>query len=156
VRNDNNQRSITYRAFVPIVRTDVLLWRAGTPTDHPAAETHILQLPFSFQIPEDAPSSFHASRHNSTATVSYAVEAVAYRPGMSQFKRRVGSVIPVLSTASVTQIRDSARLIAGWNRERMRKEKTQMIRQRFWGEHAAVEAQVNNLIESTHGRKKLC
>jgi hypothetical protein len=31
-----------------------------------------------------------------------------------------------------------------------------MIRQRFWGEHAAVEAQVNNLIELTHGRKKLC
>jgi hypothetical protein len=138
----NGQRSTTYRSFSPIVREDLLLWRAGSPDSYPAADTHHLELPFSFRIPENAPGSFHAGGRRASATVSYALEVVADRPGIFQFKRRVGSVFPVLPVASTTQAQDSARLIAGWDLELSVQERTRLIRQRIWGDYAKVDVQV--------------
>ncbi|KAH6899230.1 hypothetical protein BKA70DRAFT_1569632 [Coprinopsis sp. MPI-PUGE-AT-0042] len=104
--------------------------------------THIIQLPFEFQIPTDSPSSFHAIRYPQEATISYGIEVVADRHGLFRFKRRIGYVFPVLSRASREEVENAFQLRQGWPGEWRGFEHSEQIRKHLWGDRSSVQAQL--------------
>jgi hypothetical protein len=117
----------------------MILWTQGT---YPPPGTHIMQLPFEFQLPRDVPGSFHSQRYQRSATISYGVEVVADRPGFFRFNRRLGHVFPVLPTATPEEVQNALQLGQGWQGQWRSSEQSSEIRRRLWGEYSRVNAQV--------------
>ncbi|KAH6919308.1 hypothetical protein BKA70DRAFT_1394636 [Coprinopsis sp. MPI-PUGE-AT-0042] len=135
------QQTITYRSSLPLAHGDTILWNQAEG-NYPPAGTHIIQLPFEFQIPTDSPSSFHAIRYPQEATISYGIEVVADRHGLFRFKRRIGYVFPVLSRASREEVENAFQLRQGWPGEWRGFEHSEQIRKHLWGDRSSVQAQL--------------
>lgn len=132
---------MTYRSTKDLAHDDKILWTQAEGR-YPPAGSNILRLPFEFQIPRDAASSFHTEDYRQEATISYGIEVVADRPGILRFNRRLGSVFPVLSMATREEAEDAFRLRQGWNGEWKTVERSEEIRKHLWGERSSVQAQV--------------
>jgi hypothetical protein len=128
---------VYYTDVKPLVRDEATLWTNQQPG------SGILELPFEFTLPTDLPPAFHAhSSHWYKATVSYAVQVVAERPGFLRFNRRIGQTFPVLPLAADEQAKVAARLSRRWDGDWKTSEKTELVRKGLWGDHAKVEGQV--------------
>ncbi|KAH6916674.1 hypothetical protein BKA70DRAFT_1485324 [Coprinopsis sp. MPI-PUGE-AT-0042] len=139
ITESTGQSTVTYHSSHRLVREDIVLWTQGT---YPPPGTHILQLPFEFQLPVDLPGSFRSKWADPNATISYGIEVVADRPGFFRFNRRLGHIFPVLPTATQEEVENALRLDQGWPGEWKSVERSSEIRKRFWGEYSRVQAQV--------------
>jgi hypothetical protein len=129
---------VYYTDVKPLVRDEATLWTNQQPG------SGVLELPFEFTLPADLPPALHAhSGHWYKATISYAVQVVAERPGLLRFNRRIGQTFPVLPLATDEQAKVAPRLSQGWDGDWKTSEKTHLVRKGLWGDHAKVEGQVN-------------
>ncbi|KAJ7188820.1 hypothetical protein C8R46DRAFT_877072 [Mycena filopes] len=131
----------THERTVELINISESLWDRGTVFPDPG--THILVLPFQFQLPDNLPPSFNLSALHHEASISYALEAVGTRPGRLLRKdRHVRQVFMVLPAASPAQILAKTSLKPRWDGPWKTFLVEQKVRQGIWGDHAHVRTEV--------------
>jgi hypothetical protein len=121
-----------------ILRQDFTLWRHDREYSR---EAPMLQLPFEFLLPLNLPSSVHGGSATK-GTVSYSVELIVNRRGLTNVDLREGIVFPVVSSASTEELDDAKRLKLGWDGTQVEYEHMKNVTKGFGGGHARVIAQV--------------
>lgn len=116
------------------------LWKARTV--YPSPETHILNLPFSFVLPQSAlPSCQFHTRRGHFCEVVYSVE-VAGRCSGSERRKTISLAFKVSQSHS-----EGARLFnelqLGWTGSMRELEHQQMVRKGLWGEKSGVVLRVS-------------
>ncbi|KAJ7072714.1 hypothetical protein C8F01DRAFT_258665 [Mycena amicta] len=134
-----------HQCTVQLINSTKSLWQRGA--ELPVPGSHILALPFEFQLPETLPPTFHFSVPHHEALISYSVEIVGSRPGLLRKDRRIRKTFPVLPAASPAQIAAKKSLKQGWNGAYKTTVLEQRLRQGVWGDfsHARVEVKMPKL-----------
>lgn len=94
------------------VREDMILWTLGGAFPDPGS--HVLRLPFTFQLPNLLPPSFHYNSGGTLAHIGYSIEVVGRRPGLFTTDYRVGCVFPLLPAADPRDVSTRMSLRSGW------------------------------------------
>lgn len=115
------------------------IWSPGTV--YPDAGSHTVNLPFSFQLPDNLPPSFHFSAFGRRGAISYSIEVVGKRPGI-QRNRRIGRVFPIVPAATHPQVEASRLLADGWSEHWKKINAEDNVRQGLWGSYSRVEIAV--------------
>jgi hypothetical protein len=131
----------TYHQRIEFVRIDATLWTIGSAFPEPGS--HILCLPFGFQLPEDLPSSFYHSALGRRAQISYSIEVIGHRPGIFTRSRRIGQLFPLVSAAMPNEIIARTNLLNGWDSEVRTLYVGSEIRQGLWGHYSRIDAEVS-------------
>lgn len=122
---------------VTLLKLDQEIWSPGVA--YPAASSHTLSLPFSFQLPDDLPPSFHFSPFGRRGVISYSIEIVGKRAGL-QRNRRIGRIVPIIPSASHPQAEATRLLTGGWSDQSWKKINVESnIRQGLWSSYSRVE-----------------
>jgi hypothetical protein len=139
-----------YTSSVILLREDLILWAQGfdATCGSPPDGSRIIQFPFVLSLPTNLPSSFHIQTSGQSATISYAVEVVADRPGIFRLNRRIASIFPVIPIATDAQASAASLLSQGWTGKMSKNEKTAQIRKRLWGGFSRVHATVSDKLHS--------
>lgn len=124
-----------------LVRDDLMLWTPGSA--FPAPDTHVLRLPFTFQLPDTLPPSFHYIGGGIMGRIGYSVEVVGHRPGRFTRNRRVGCVFPLLPVADPLDVSTRMDLLSGWNGNWKKIEVGKDIRQGLFGQYSHVEIEIS-------------
>lgn len=140
VTQSKGRETTTYKETIPLVRDERVLWAQGGV--FPPADSHLLHLPFTFALPPSLPPSFHCTRGNSSATISYSIELVGDRPGLFKRNRRVGVLFPIVPAASLAQMSARAQLAEPWTGLSRSHVEQSQIRKYPWGGYGAAEAEL--------------
>ncbi|KAF8150468.1 hypothetical protein K438DRAFT_2027132 [Mycena galopus ATCC 62051] len=125
---------------IELINSGKSLWERGTVFPDPGS--HLLVLPFKFQLPTDLPPSFHLSVLHHEAIISYTLEVVGSRPGLFRRDHLIRKVFPVLPAASPAQILAKRSLKKGWDGVWRSVFLERKMRQGFWGDHSHARAEV--------------
>nr|GAT56176.1 predicted protein [Mycena chlorophos] len=101
-----------HQSTIPLIDTTTSLWQRGAA--FPLPGSHILDLPFEFQLPSSLPPSFHFAVHHHKVSINYTMEILGSRPGLLRKDRRITKTFAVLPAASPTQIEAKLSLKQGW------------------------------------------
>ncbi|KAF8186127.1 hypothetical protein K438DRAFT_1973494 [Mycena galopus ATCC 62051] len=116
------------------------LWDQGTA--YPEPGSHVLSLPFQFQLAENLPSSFHCWGYHRHANISYSLEVVGDRTRFFRLNRRIRRLISVVPAASQEQLLAKETLRQGWKgpwRDITHEDK---LRRGIWGEYSHARVKV--------------
>jgi hypothetical protein len=141
ISGDTGDSSTMFRGRNAFLKEDQTLWQGAThsiSSQGTATSSH----PFHFVLPEDLPSSFHDRTSECVATISYAIEVVAERPGLFSSDWNIGQVFPVIAPATKVQLEEAEKLAAKWDGEMTTSSASAQVRRMIWGEYSSVEAQV--------------
>ncbi|KAJ7503089.1 hypothetical protein B0H11DRAFT_1711894 [Mycena galericulata] len=130
----------TNERTIEVINSTKLLWERGMAFPEPGS--HVLSLPFQFELPANIPPSFHLSVHDREATISYAIDVLGTRPGRLRKNRRIQQVFTVLPAASPAQLLVKKTLKQGWGGPWKTVFFEQKVRHGIWGDygHARAEA----------------
>lgn len=132
----------TYRQTAWFVRDDQTLWTLGSV--FPLPGSHVIRLPFTFQLPELLPPSFHYSGIGRLAHIGYSIEVVGHRPGIFARNRRVGRVFPLVPAADPLDVATRFDFLSGWNGEWSNTQVGDDIRQGLFGQYSRVDMEVSD------------
>ncbi|KAK7057673.1 arrestin-N domain-containing protein [Favolaschia claudopus] len=140
IENNFDGSDTRHEREIELINFSKLLWARGTAFPDPGS--HLLDLPFKFQLPVSLPPSFHLSVINHEATIQYIVEVVGSRPGRFRRDNVVHQIFPVLPAASPEQVVARKSLKKGWHGAWTAVSVERKIRQGIWGDHAHARAKV--------------
>jgi hypothetical protein len=140
----SNQSSTTYHWRNSLIHEELSLWQRTQPPPLPGSR--VIEVPFSFQLPDSLPPSFRASRSYGSGTVIYFLEVVAYRPGRLQSNRHIRADLTVLPAGIPEHIQIRSRLVNGWGASMPWRTHAykQSIRRGVWGDYSSVEVKVGH------------
>ncbi|KAJ7640807.1 hypothetical protein DFH06DRAFT_1000455 [Mycena polygramma] len=123
-----------------LVYSNLSLWTQGSA--FPATRSHVLSLPFQFQLRANLPPSFHCDDDppSRRGTISYSLEVVGARPGRFRVDRRIGRVFSVLPAASQSQMLAKESLRQGWVGPWRNITQADRLRHGIWGEYSRAHA----------------
>ena len=116
------------------------LWKHGTA--YPPAGTHILSLPFRFELPEHIPPSYAHSNGRWRAAVKYSLDVIGHRKGF-RFSYQLREKLSILSCDVAGARLHSALASGSWSRSWKKLEAQKDIRRGLWGEFTHVLATVS-------------
>jgi hypothetical protein len=139
---DPTDRRIKYRSVKPLVHGRTELWRKGT---YPEAGIHIIQCPFSFELPPDAPSSLlQVGKYEDCANVSYGLDVLVHRTNLHNPVCHVRQMVPVqhITKESEEEVVIAWQLKDGWQGPWTILKEVKTIRRGFTEQYSTVQVQV--------------
>lgn len=127
------------------LRQSVTSWQRSRSS--PPQGDHILRIPFSILLPEDAPPSFGFESFMNIAYVRYAVEVTGVRTGTFAVDRTIKVPIAVVAPDPLgAALR--AELKLGWQGDWGRIKAEERIRKMPWGDYSTVKMEVRSVPET--------
>ncbi|OBZ65614.1 hypothetical protein A0H81_14404 [Grifola frondosa] len=121
-----------------VVHENKSLWSRGHV--YPPPDTHVLRLPFKFELPARGPSSFDFTGFGKSASVRYMIQVIGVR-GIFHLDRIIKRPLAVVQPdPRGAELR--LELHAGWRGEWGRRNQEEKIRKGIWGDYSTVKAEL--------------
>ncbi|KAJ6495379.1 hypothetical protein C8R45DRAFT_824019 [Mycena sanguinolenta] len=134
--------------ILQLIHSDQVLWTQCSGA-FPAADPHVISLPFQFQLPANLPPSFLCDDGaDARGAISYLLEVEGAGPSISRPNPRVRRAFSVVPAASQNQLLVKEFLQQGWQGAWRDVSQNEQLRQGIWGEYsrAAVTLSLPDLL----------
>lgn len=127
------------------LRKSITAWQRSRCS--PPEGDHILRIPFSILLPDDAPPSFGFESFMNIAYVRYAIEVTGVRTGTFAVDRTIKVPVVVVAPDPLgAALR--AELKLGWQGDWGRIKAEEKIRKMPWGDYSSVKMEVRSVPET--------